>query len=369
MDRRAVAGLALAVSLLACGSDVPETASGGQVSQFVAYRRYSVQPRLDVVVVVSTSAGADGAALRASVVDALRTRMHQRADTDSWLRELDNPIDVRGTVASAFDGSIRHTASDRSALVWQQGNATLDGADTFAAGLASAIDAVPDGDASSAAVVLTVQRALEAAASPPDAERLVVVVSTSDDPAPASLETPVRRRGADDSIVVVVPRSPLAAPCAPAPAPGLASWAKANDASLQTPCSGVDLQTSFVDYAADCLPRPPATREGEPPACRVRAFVPPGTACDASRGWRPLVGASARPLDLSLAAMDVCEVMPLGPLASGRCRDPAERYAGGASGWCLPAPSRACAVAAAPRMVGAAAPPFAHIEIACDLIP
>jgi hypothetical protein len=369
MARFAVPSLALAASALAwaCGG-VDETVAEGHVSQFVTYRQYTVQPRLDVVIVVSTSTARDGAALRASVAAALRARMRQRAEAESWLRDVVNPVDVRALVANASDGSIL-TTSDLGALAWREGDATVEGADAFAARVARAIDAVPDGDASSVATLATLQRTLQAAASAEEAARLVVVVATSDDPDATSAAMPTTRRsGGGDSVVVVVPRS-SAVECAPASGSGLASWARAEDAALQTPCAGVDLQTSFADYAADCLPRPLAAQAQGHSACRVRAFVPRGTACDAARGWRSLAVASARPLDPSLAGMDACEVIELGAEDGAACRDPAQAYAGGASGWCVPSPSRACAVSPTPRLVGASAPPFARIEVACELSP
>ena len=109
-------------ALAACGGTAEGTAPRGHVSQFVAYRQYPVRPALDVVVVVSTSSTKGGAALRASVATALRTRMRQLAEGESWLHDVSNPLDVRAFVASAVDGSVR-SADGVAVLGWRQQDA------------------------------------------------------------------------------------------------------------------------------------------------------------------------------------------------------------------------------------------------------
>jgi hypothetical protein len=364
MIRSLAAALVLAASLGACGGTADVTGSGGQVSQFVAYRDYGVRPRLDVIVVVSTSSAKDGAALRASVATAMRTRMRQLSEGESWLRDLSNPIDVRGFVASAVDGSIRSSA-DVGALAWHEEDATNEGSDAFATAMESALRTAPDGEVSAAAVIETLDRTQAFAASSDETERLVVLVSTSDDPGAPGTAAPFSAKHGSSSVVVV----PAAGGAACRPGPGLGAWAKTSEAVVQTPCSGLELQTVFVDYAASCLPRPLALAADGHGACRVRAFVPRGTACDAARGWRAPSAEASRTRDPSLADMDVCEVVELAGDEAVSCRVASSAWTGRASGWCVPDASRACGVASAPRIVGAAAPPFAHMEIACELSP
>ena len=351
--------------LIACGGTTSaESAVDGQVAQFVTYRRYPEQPRLDVVVVVSTSGASGAPALRASVSSALRDRMRELADGESRLRDVNNPIDVRAFIASAADGSVRSPA-ETGALSWREDNASREGAAAFADAVAAAIDAAPAGEARPGGVVELVTRTLAFADSPRDADRLIVVVASSD-VLSAQRSTDPAIRPSTDSLIVVVPPASDTSSCASAEAPGLRGWAAANEGLFETPCAGLDLRTFFVDYAPDCLPRELAPHSEARPACLVRAFVPRGTPCDPARGWRsPRVPRSV-PLDPSLAEMDACEVIDLDGTDAERCRDHAERYAGTASGWCVPATSRGC-VSAAPRIVGAAAPPFALIEVVCAL--
>ena len=359
----------LAATLIACiacgGTTSAESAVDGRVAQFVTYRRYPEQPRLDVVVVVSTSGASGGAALRASVASAIRDRMRELADGESpWLRGVNNPIDVRAFIASAADGSIR-SPTETGALAWQQNDATRDGAAAFADAVEAAIDTAPAGEARPGGVVELVTRTLAFAGSPPDAARLIVVVSSSDDPGARASADPAIR-STTDSLFLIVPAASDTTSCVASEAPGLRGWAAANEGLVATPCADIYLKTVFVDYAPDCLPSNLAPQPEARPACLVRAFVPKGTPCDPARGWRSPRAPRSAPLNPALAGMDACEVIDLDGTDAERCRDHAERYAGTASGWCVPATSRGC-VSAAPRIVGAAAPPFALIEVVCAL--
>lgn len=62
--------------------------------------------------------------------------------------------------------------------------------------------------------------------------------------------------------------------------------------------------------------------------------------------------------------MSSCEVTQLQGRDARLCRE-GGRYNGTSSGWCLPAPTSRCVTA--PRLVADAAPPWATIEVACDL--
>jgi hypothetical protein len=356
----------LSPALLACGGGAAETVSGGQVSQYVGYRRYDVQPRLDVVVVVSTSAANGGAALRTTLATAVRDRMRELAGGEHWLRDVWNPLDVRAFVASAADGSLRSPATD-AALAWREANATTAGADAFAAAVEVAIRAAPEGEAPSGGVVETLRRTLGTTATEPPASRLVVLVSTADDPgALPARDAALRPDG--DSLLLVLPSVSDDTACSPIDAPSLTRWGKSNDALVETPCSGLGLQTSFVDYASDCLPRELRRSTSAAEACRVRAFVPRGTPCDPARGWRSPKAPSTPTLDPALEGLDACEVVALEGADAASCLAVGDRFTGTASGWCVPAPTRACS-SSPPRIVGGAAPPFALVQVACELAP
>jgi hypothetical protein len=190
----------------------------------------------------------------------------------------------------------------------------------------------------------------------------VVVAATADDTGPALVDR------AEDAIFVVVPDARGGVGCAPAARPGLEAWTRSLYIDLTAPCSEPDLLRGSTDYPTACLPRPLApSTDGRSP-CRVRAFVPRGTACDAARGWRPLAESAARSVDPELAGLDACEVVELVGDQGAACRDRATPWDGRASGWCVPGAALRCP-GTFPRVVGAAAPPFARLEIACELAP
>jgi hypothetical protein len=336
-----------------------DTVAEGQVAQLVTYRRYQVTPPLDLIVVLSTSAGADGAALRASVAEAVRARMRSLVDGESpWLRDVWNPVDVRALVTSAANVAPGAPLELRT-FAWREPNATREGADAFAAAVEAAVAAAPAGEAPSGGLVAAMERA-RATTAPPGLTsiRLVVLVSTSADPS-SLFPQPLPERALSEDTILVVPRAPGAYGCAMSEfrSPEGGSWV-----SLRPACPDLDLSTSIADYASDCLPPPSSA---SPATCVVRAFVPRGTPCDPARGWRAVSQPAVRSLDPALGDLDSCEVVELAGAEGAACRQ-GERHPAGASGWCLPAPSRGCA-APSPRVVGGAAPPSALLEIACDL--
>lgn len=360
---RSLAFVLAGALLSACGSDVPETVPSGRVHQHVDYRQYPVQPRLDVIVVVNAARTASGVALREGVARALHDRARELADGDApWLRDVWNPLDVRAFVANVANGELV-SPREQPALTWREENATKAGADAFGAAAEAALAATAANGARTEGIVATLHDALVTAATPPDAARIIVLVSSEDDAsAPPTLDAMLRR---EDSIIVALPRAADGPSCTGVSAPRLEAWARANGGVVESACNDIGLKTSFVDYASRCLPQPSASAGGGDTSCRVRAIVPPGTACDSERGWRTPVAASP-PLNRDLAAMSACDVVTLDGEDARHCRDGASRYDGHASGWCIPTPSRTCS-APPPRLVGRAAPPWATIEVICNL--
>jgi hypothetical protein len=361
MARRSLAALVtLAVPLLAfgaCSSGVPQdTVVEGQVSQFVWYRRYPVARPLELIVVLSTSDSGDGAALRASVGAAVRAPMYNLADGDApWLRDLWNPVDVRARVVSVADLPTVSPPEPR-VLAWREASATRAGADAFAAAVEAAVVAAPAGEAPAGGLVAAMERARAATAAPgPTEQRLVVLVSSSADP---NVLFPQPLPAREEDTILVVPAASSAGACGTLerawPGGGI-------EVSIRPACADLDLVTGFSDYAADCLPLPSGAA---PATCAVRAFVPRGTPCDPARGWRAPSRPAAPSLDPALRDLDACEVVELAGEEAAACRDQ-NRHPAGASGWCLPAPSRSCR-ARAPRVLGGAAPPWALLEIACN---
>jgi hypothetical protein len=361
MTLRSLAALVtLAVPLLACGAcgqGVPQdTVAEGQVAQRVTYRRYTVAPPLEVIVVLSTSDSGDGAALRASVSAALRARIQSLADGEApSFRDVWNPVDVRATVTSAADLATGSPPEPR-AFAWREANATREGAAAFAAAVEAAVVAAPAGEAPAGGLVAAMERARAATAPPgPTEQRLVVLVSTSADPN-ALFPQPLPAR--EEDTILVVPAASSAGACGSLerawPAGGI-------EVLIRPACADLDLETSYSDSAAGCLPLPSGAA---PAACAVRALVPRGTPCDPARGWRAPSRRAAPSLDPTLRDLDACEVVELAGDEAAACRK-RDRHPAGASGWCLPAPSGSCRVSP-PRVLGGAAPPWALLEIACN---
>jgi hypothetical protein len=360
MALRSLAALVtLAVPLLAfgaCGQGVPQdTVAEGQVAQRVTYRRYTVAPPLDLIVVLSTSDRADGAALRASVGAALHARIRSLADGEApSFRDVWNPVDVTALVTGAADLATGVLPEPR-AFAWREANATHEGADAFAAAVEAAVVAAPAGEAPAGGLVAAMERARAAAAPSATARlRLVVLVSTSADP---NVLFPQPLPAREEDTILVVPEASGALGCGNSYF-GPPGWGI--EVGIRPACAGLHLMTDFASFRADCLPpvrAPDAT-------CAVRAFVPRGTPCDPARGWRAPSRPAAPVLESAARDLDSCEVVELAGEEAAACRrgDP---HPAGASGWCLPAPSASCRVLA-PRVVGGAAPPWALLETACN---
>jgi hypothetical protein len=340
---RSLRAFGVTVVLVACTSEVPETVRDGHVRQTVDYQQYHVEPKRDVILVVNTGSSNLGTTLRESVAKALHDRARELAEGEGpWLRYLWNPLDVRGFVIGA-GGAVR-SPRDVVALGWNQLDASVAAADAFSSAASEEMARASTNEPRKEGVVDALHEALAAARTPADAARLIVIVSAEDDANAPAVRDPLLRSSGDE-IVVVIPGS----------APNLEGWARANEASIRSPSSELHLRTFFVDYFTPCLSRTTRTAR-----CRVRALVPPGTACNASRGWRTPSAAFSAPSKSELLGMDSCEVVALEGDDLGACES------GGASGWCPPAPTALCGLVP-PRLVGGAAPPWATIEVACNL--
>lgn len=252
------ATLLLAAAATACGPSSAETTPDGRVDQVALRRRYSTQPKLDLIVALRTSPTADGAALRAAFAEALGAWALTRARGELALRDLWNPIDVPAIVVDAADGSIRSTRDDPS-LAWQEADATDAGAARFTAAVDAAVRAAAAGEGTPDRLASSLDRAL---AIDRHVQRLVVIVTTAD--ASTSVFERSARMRDDDALLV------------------------------ETAGHRFTLETSFADGGPDCWPRPVAVTADGRAACRVRAFVARGADCDATRGWvRPATSAPA----------------------------------------------------------------------------
>lgn len=358
-----IAAFCLAAPLtLGCREGSPlETVPEGSIYQSTLVRRYSTLPKLDLFVVLRTSATADGAALRANVAAALRNWMRELARGDGPLQDLWNPMDVRAYVVSAAGGSVRSPA-DAPALAWREEDATDEAARTFADALDAELRDAPAGEGAPLGLLDALGRVLAAGDTPPDGQRVVILVSSSDDPgAPAAKDPRLRGR---DWVTLALPDAPAEAGSCERPAAGsLTRWASVNGAVVRTPCKGLFFQGMVACSGRECWPQPIALTADGHPACRVRALVPRGTACDPTRGWRP----STEPVvsSPSLLDSDVCDVVELEGMDADACRDPAAPYSRASSGWCLPGPVPGCS-SPIPHAVGGAAPPWAKLEITCN---
>lgn len=352
--KRASALLVMVLGVAACTEPERATGEAEHLRQWTDFRRYSIVPPRDLIVVTDVDDTASWRALLEQTSSALReVAVHDARGTAPWREDLWNTIDQRAFVASGSAEQLATPIEDAD-LAWVETDATVERAERFASAIASAIDRTA-GDKSGRGVVKGMRAANAAAAAAPlERGRLVVLVATRDDEdAVAAREESLR--GGGGMVYLVVPS------CMRGSMPRLEAWARANAASIQ--CAGTVGFDSYATYRADCLDATVGERRGR---CHVRAYGPRGMSCTSLRGWQNPTEARAASLRPDLVDTTVCDVAPLEDAADlASCADGLRAYEGRGSGWCLPAPNRWCPTPL-PRVVGAAAPPWITIERVCE---
>lgn len=352
--KRASAFLVMLLGAAACSEPERAPEEAEHLRQWTDFRRYSVVPPRDLIVVTDAEDSEVGRALLTQTSSALRElAIHEARGTAPWRADLWNTIDQRAFVASASPERLA-TPGDDPDLAWLEADATVERAERFASAIAVAIDRAAE-DKSGRGVVKAMRAATAAAATPLERGRLVVLVASRDDDDAAATYEGARRGGSGDQVYVVLPS------CTRGALPRLEAWARANGAWIQ--CLGTVGFDSYADYLTDCLTATVGERRGR---CHVRAYGPRGMSCTSLRGWQAPTEARSTPLRADLVDTTVCDVAPLEDAADlASCGDGLRAYEGRGSGWCLPAPNRWCPTPL-PRVVGAAAPPWITIERVCE---
>lgn len=355
---RASFGFAALVSIVACSSVAPETASSGRIRQIVQYARYGETPKVDFVFVVNAERSERGDAL---IGNAYRSVLANALGMVGQRGGLWNPIQFRAFVVSVETGKVLEPRTQVN-LAWIEPDASREGAETFASAVRAALVDSMSEVARTDGQVAVLRKTLSVLDAPPDdVMRRAILLTTADDTAAESaidddLGT-LRRSGMDD-IVVAAPGEKGPYACR-GTTPVLEAWATSNRrVELEPSCDRLSLGLIFhADIGWRCS-SPAATFSN----CRVRAFVPSWESCDPQRGWRD--ASNTRSTSADLEGMKVCDVAQL----AGESRELCETSRlddRRVSGWCLPQPDRYCA-GPLPRIVGGAAPFWATIELVCD---
>lgn len=355
-------------NITACSSVSVETVSSGSVRQIVKTTRYSTEPKVDYVIVVNADRSERGAALIGDVYRSILTT-GRRSAARSGVRW--NPVERRAFVVSAETGAVLGPRENVN-LMWSEAQATTEGAERFASAVRGALESSASYVARGEGQVAVLDRTLRALEPSSDGTRrqIVLLTTTDDGEAVPERDKGFEERARDDrrarrdvyeEVIVAVPGEGQKGWCK-ATAPRLEAWAASNRPVTFLPsCDGVSIGPELDDGGGglSCFDQAVAIER-----CRVRAFVPKSEGCDPARGWRNAL--DTRATDPALADKRVCDVAVLEGHDAERCsrQRPLDAHV---SGWCLPPPMLPFCAALYPRVVGGAAPPWATIEITCDV--
>jgi hypothetical protein len=330
---KASTGIALAVFVTACASDVPVTVREGTVLQSVE-TLHPTFSRVELVIVLDDANEPTASDLRTAVLRALEADALSAIESPGW-----TPVDVRAYVAIPGGTAFATPAGD-PVLEWRDDRASADGALRFLQTIADVVATPADPPRTSGIAAL---RAGLALASDAGARRIVVLASGRDDPEAIGDSVDLFDVARDEPRVIVSDS-----------ATELARWA--GPAVVVSP----DVSLSFLEpfgYAR-CAAQRIARDADTTPRCRVRAFHRDAKPCDPRRGHIASVPPSTPE---GATACDVARLDSETCIAQGVART--------ASGWCVPPSAGRCGAFGFVTFVGGALEPFTDYELACEYAP